>query len=619
MAETKIHTVAQPRLEAALWIGSSWQYDDGPLLENLVSSLIRDGRRRHMAVFSSGSWALSARLLQGASQPACVEEHNAAPPVQGKVDSQHVISAPKFGNGVITLGQSLQFNPVTQLIRRASILSFQQIVETFLWAFLAQDFFALWIPRIFRSLSRGSIPYDPKQDPATQTMSGLQRWVKTKTEQIKRLNLVNGWEETKRELATGPMMLIVPTLFFMWARRTMGKRAIELSYGSFRDLHQTFARQLRKSGVGQKAFDKVTKAEIKTAVTQTLSNLFDYGSHQAHLHGKPLNLGAWIPPGEQAAIKQELSQWAQDWTHAVYQNERHTDRSLSQALKPLDERLQKIVLTFNRRTMQNHETWHSIDYVPMRRFNKDTQKYDVVMKDINPVIADLRRWADYALEIGKPKQNTWWGSVLDTTGQVAERLNAKGLANRLYEAQKRHQWQVTGPLIDNADQLYTKLVGRKFGLEVVLATMMTWYLYHLTRWTQSSDAYEANRLIRDYKLGHAAPSQDASLQPESLGGPAAGDTVSRPVTVLEPLPEVTQALHQANAGAHKALAEWRSLVLPPAAPQAWSPRPSSIPANALPAFVPTHLAPYPYRTQQASPLLFANPSASWLPPKQVAP
>jgi hypothetical protein len=449
-------------------------------------------------------------------------------------------------------------------------------------------------------------------------MSGLQRWVKTKTEQIKRLNLVNGWEETKRELATGPMMLIVPTLFFMWARRTMGKRAIELSYGSFRDLHQTFAQQLRKSGVGQKAFEKVTKADIKTAVTQTLSNLFDYSSHQAHLHGQPLNLGAWIPAGEQAAIKQELSQWAQDWTQAVYQTERHTDRSLSQALKPLNERLEKIVLSFNRRAMQNHETWHSIDYVPMRRFNKDTQQYDVVMKDINPVIADLRRWADYALEMGKPRHNTLWGSVLDTAGQIAERFQAKGLANRLYEAQKRHQWQVTGPLIDNADQLYTKLVGKKFGLEVVLAAMMTWYLYHLTRWTQNSDAYEANRLIRDYKPGQATPTQDISFAPEAIKAPTVA-TASRPAFVLEPLPEVTQALHQANAGAHKALAEWRYLVLPPSVPQAWSPRPSSIPTNTLPAYVPTHLAPYPYPTPQASPLLFANPSASWLPPSQVAP
>ena len=449
------------------------------------------------------------------------------------------VSNVKFGNG---LAQALKFNPASQLMKRVSIMSFQQIAETFLWAFLAQDFFSLWIPRVYLAAQRGKFEYNPDKDPKIQKKEGISKWVSKKIESLKRLNIVNATEETWRELLTGPMMLVVPTVFFVWARRTMGKRAIELGKQSFDDLHHSFMHQVQKSNIAQKGFDKVSRKELKGVVSKTLSEMFDYGSAKTQLHGKPLDLNKLVSSGDRAAIQGELKKWASDWADAVYDAERHTDKSLTKALAPLNKRLQTTILDFNRRVLQSEKTWHSTNYVPLRQVSDNLKSHKVVMKNVDSLLEDLQRWADYGLEVGKPKRNTWWGSVLETTGLFAERFGAKGMANRLFEVQKRHQWNVTGSFSENAEQLKTKLIGKKMGLQGVLAVMMTLYLYNLTKWTQFSETYEANRLIRDYNKVGDAPQSPAQMSATTNMASATLNDASTPVPI--------------QADAYKAMAEW---------------------------------------------------------------
>lgn len=121
---------------------------------------------------------------------------------------------------------------------------FGKISGVFLVAFLAQDVVAMWLPRIGVSLKRQREIYDPNQDPASKNMpmkDQVKNWV---WKNFKGLNWANFAEVAGRELATGPGVLALPTLLYIFARRAYGKSAIELGHKPLKEMAEGFIEHL---------------------------------------------------------------------------------------------------------------------------------------------------------------------------------------------------------------------------------------------------------------------------------------------------------------------------------------------------------------------------------------
>ena len=107
---------------------------------------------------------------------------------------------------------------------------FQPVTESYLIGFTVQDVIGLWFPRIFNSLERGRIRYNPAQDPDTSKRTESEQRNHAIKETIKGLNWWNGFEETAREVQSGPGYLLAQSIFVGIATSYwLGRRGLMMS------------------------------------------------------------------------------------------------------------------------------------------------------------------------------------------------------------------------------------------------------------------------------------------------------------------------------------------------------------------------------------------------------
>lgn len=123
---------------------------------------------------------------------------------------------------------------------------FQLITESFMWNFFVQDFFSLWVPRVSSALRRGRDKYNPETDPKFQKGKPLRQWMRHLYKNVAGLNYKNSWEETLREVETGPGIFVFPAAIVGWsASKLWGKHGAVLSTTDLKDYQAALTRTLK--------------------------------------------------------------------------------------------------------------------------------------------------------------------------------------------------------------------------------------------------------------------------------------------------------------------------------------------------------------------------------------
>lgn len=141
------------------------------------------------------------------------------------------VSLGRYSGSEETSSATLKFGRITYLTERI----FKPITEDYFWGFLARDILGLWAPRIVNSLHRGRVPYNPQSDPLYGKREKLEQWIHEKREGIRGLNYWNAWEETAREIQSGPGWMIAHSILFGVSMLQMkGKRALMMSHNELK-------------------------------------------------------------------------------------------------------------------------------------------------------------------------------------------------------------------------------------------------------------------------------------------------------------------------------------------------------------------------------------------------
>lgn len=161
---------------------------------------------------------------------------------------------------------------------------FQPITEQFVWQFLTNDVLALWLPRIGNALRRGRNVYDIKKetDPEVRDMSPQQQLLYHWYMNAKGLNYKNAFEETMREVETGPVIFAAPSVLIALATMLspvfkMGKLALMMSRNDLHYFHGSFAHFLKEQSGPIVSEEKV----LQDYVRKLLGKHFD--EHAEHV------------------------------------------------------------------------------------------------------------------------------------------------------------------------------------------------------------------------------------------------------------------------------------------------------------------------------------------------
>ena len=409
--------------------------------------------------------------------------------LRAQASRKAAVSTPQFSGAALTqMG-----NRVMQSGSRKLIPVFQNITELFIAAFLAQDLVAMVLPRIQKSLMRGRDEYDPAKDPNAKDLPFTQQMRKWVTGNVSGLNWANASEESKRELATGPGMLVIPAVAYAIARRMMGKTAVELGHAPLNAMSQGFMDHLKEAGLADAK--EITPVQYRAELSKFLSKSFCDPALNTTQVGKTAQ-----------TYRQYLDDWSKRWVDGLFGAE--TAKGRKDALETLGEELKGKMTAFNRVARLGEDTigqagsgkyalemngvkelierpLHRSDYAWTAFGNKPQHQ------PLAHLVEDLRRWGDYAETVFKEKT-----------------LNAGNASKTLHEV---------------AEGTLKRLVNKKFLMGIGLTLVSGLYLVKVAKWAMSHDTYQANRKLQ---LG-AAP---------AAGAPAATAQAPQPATAPQAAP-----------------------------------------------------------------------------------
>jgi hypothetical protein len=156
------------------------------------------------------------------------------------------------------------------LVNNILLPTFENIHENYLANFVATDVGGIWLARITTSLVTGRVPYDPRQDPEAQNLSMPHQVARYTLKNIQGLNWINFWEETKREIASGPGVLMASALTFLAARQMLRKGTIVLPFPVIQGLCGGFRQHLAARGG-----DIRQESHYRKALADYIASLFD--------------------------------------------------------------------------------------------------------------------------------------------------------------------------------------------------------------------------------------------------------------------------------------------------------------------------------------------------------
>lgn len=509
----------------------------------------------------------------GFRSSALTGRHSALP----TTTAASVVNQPQFGNSFLQgIGQKFLSKSTNTLLP-----VFENITEVFLWGFLAQDVLSMWLPRIRQSLVRGAIEYDPTKDEDNKGLTPFQLAKKTILTRVKGWNWVNFNEETKREFATGPGVLFIPTLAYSIARRTLGKTSVELGYGPMTQMTDTFIHHLKNSPLGKA--EKVTPEQFKGELKKYLNGLFHFEESALKTEIEVLSTAG---TKTKTTLADFLTQWSNRYVDTIFAKKDLPGKEMVAALENLEKEFSRgVVDAYNRKHLAS-TLLHEIDKVPLKVMervkNAETGKVELAVESTHRAAGEfmheLNRWKDFALTVFDQKV---------TGGKLRQ-----GLGDALPEL---------------AEKIYKKLVTKKAIFAVGVSALTGWYLVKLAKWAQSHETYEANRLLQETP---AQPSQKApaAKQRPALPMESAPDAqniqdllaqlaaqapaeVAAPISTPAPIATAPQAQTQSQ--------DWTTQVSVPSTPAISSP----VYAYAAPGFLNSSYS----NLSSYSPSNFSNP------------
>ncbi|MCA9799114.1 MAG: hypothetical protein KC474_06150 [Cyanobacteria bacterium HKST-UBA04] len=354
---------------------------------------------------------------------------------------------------------------------------FQPATENFLVGIMIIDFFAVWLPRIWNALTRGAYEYEPNKDPKLAGKTGLDRKLHEWTERAKRLNIPNGIEETWREVLSGPFLFIWPTLFFSMAKRGYGQKAVEMPVPTLRQFSQTFAAKMKSVPAHLGA----TPEEMKTYNRAFIDHLLSDTTTHARPMVKPTLHQSELAKHLKPTYGEFFKSWSRQLVDTLHQLDESPTAGAKKTLESLRKQFVEAVETYNRH------------YRPEKAFFN----YDKIRVNLLDSLKSTAQRAVYKDELMGAE--TFFENLVqwhDFTKTAA--------ANRGKAALKHLDWP---NLIERVRRNVTTL---KAGYTVSTVLITTAILIQLTKWTQSYENYEANRLMQ---LGgdnnNASPTADA--------------------------------------------------------------------------------------------------------------
>lgn len=417
--------------------------------------------------------------------------------------SMKVSPQPKFGSAASSLKASANnFSLATSA--RALTMS-EKIVETFLWGFVGLDVFGMWVPRIKVSLTRGAIPYDVRQDPEMKDKPLPEQVWKSTRENLKGLNWTNLYEEAGREFATGPGMLVVPTLVYLGVNRAMGGQAIRLTTKNLTEHGSAFSKHLRPTAqsdiLNQSQFASVNErhAFLKSYRHQVKNYLVDIfkddefykfnttAALKEYRASLPVNkqkkLNALLPLDKVGNGKQYLDQWFHLWTERhVHQGQASgkVTRWGREEMAPAYQELHDILVDkFN----EHHALAKTLDQLHQGKLTGSTG----IMKSSDVTILGQKNSLSGFIGSGSTQ------GELEKLGGYFSSIAGERLAGK------------SGHIADMAVGVMQKAGGLKV-IQYAAALLSAAYVATLVKFTQKHDAYPGERLAhlekKDDKATH---------------------------------------------------------------------------------------------------------------------
>lgn len=496
---------------------------------------------------------------------------------------------------------------------------FEKISEVFLWGFLASDMVSMWVPRITTSLATGAIPYDPRQDPEAQNLPFPQQIGRYARKNVQGLNWINLWEETKRELASGPGTLMVGALLFLAARRGFRNRAIELPFPAMDSLCNGFKKHLQAQGLESTDYAEAMKTYVHSIFADPA------------LLATPIR--AIVSPAEMATVRHTLETVLRPGypvqeadIHRIRENS--VFRPLLKRIPTLDKQVRSLMgmpgphteetrASIYRTLMEDHplnqmflhpygpestfghylQNWSTMwtnhllsedkDAVRIKHmatleeglsdsieiFNRkhrlcsyttenptlseSENKIARHIQDKNPLHEVKKAWVCY-----QPNKEGEWIPQKKDAAQLTLELNQWGnFARRVWKDGGRTTLSATD-WANRIEQAGKKLIVHKYLLGLTATILGGLYLVILTRWSQSYSSYQATRCLKENDSPKAA-TKPLSPAPSSLIGPDV-ITASTPTADIK-LPQVIKpsAAKPANANQTVAINDFKAGLPPP--------------------------------------------------------
>lgn len=321
---------------------------------------------------------------------------------------------------------------------------FRPTIENFLIGALAVDAVALWVPRVVSAAFRGAVKYDPTLDP---TMNGKSPWQVKKhslIENFKGLNWINVWEETWREVATVPAAFMFPTLVYIFARKSYGKMASELSYAKLTSMADTFRHSLKDFSYTPENYRAAMTNFIKELIVDTRMR------KAAHPNGKTYN--------------EFLDNWAKRLIDEFYASKTQPAKETRNSMEQLKKEFTIAVHEYNRQHQPKTRLYkydHAVIRWNQRHRIENHSKWNTSVESTEQLFDDLVRWKDFAFEVEKrynPKSGKMIGTVIE--------------------------------------KVRKNLIIRKALYSIVSIVATLAFLFKLVKWAQFHDKYEANRLVQ---------------------------------------------------------------------------------------------------------------------------
>lgn len=377
---------------------------------------------------------------------------------------------------------------------------FNQVNSSYFWALMAMDVIAIWGGRIVTALVRGRVPAPPPE-PSEQPKHPVRQFLDWLKKTFEGFNWDNFQEETWREMLTGPMMFVIPSLLAgaaVWLTR--GGRALQLDEAALRGLKSRLSQAL--AGV-----DAPVLAKHQQAFAHMLKDNILLPEAVKPLAEAPMTFRVWQAGGTkpeviEASLNALLEDWATKRAAASFDEPLLTANPLQSLLRFGQQSLGAIgdklhgLLSQNPRQHFDPDSLAAIEHrlaEGVRHFNRQAGVLDA---------APQMLWQVDALPMAHLD-----GKSVSINAYMTQARRFGDLARGVY---RLHADKPTAAATTLVEDVFKPTYVQKAFLVSVPANLLAcvYYVWLMSR-IQSHTYYPANRLLREVE---GEPSLMATLQ-----------------------------------------------------------------------------------------------------------